>query len=188
LERWRRRPQKAATLADILAIENGNTPWARTRYLWLHPADFVAGTGTPALGTTGAWATLVPSWSFPGGGTVDGIATLISLPSDWGGGTVRFTAYYQGAGANTGNRRIEVDASAVTPLVDSINVAVEATLPATVGHGNGVATFATPAGGLTVAAGDLVRVAFARDSSHADDTNTDAMNFFGIRLEYTAFL
>ncbi|KKM46753.1 hypothetical protein LCGC14_1559320, partial [marine sediment metagenome] len=43
-------------------------------------------------------------------------------------------------------------------------------------------------GVLTVTAGDLIRIAFDRDSSNGNDTNTDAMYLFGIRLSYTAFL
>jgi hypothetical protein len=170
-----------------LALESGATVSARTRYLWLHPEDFDNLTGTVGIGIKGTWPTGVSIWDFGGGGSLNGITSVVALPSDWVSGVVTFTAYYQGDAANTDNRRIELEASALTPGTDSELKAVDLTVVATVAHGNNLLTEYTFLSGLTVAAGDLIRLAFSRDSGHGDDTNTDSMHFLGVRLEYTAF-
>jgi hypothetical protein len=161
------------------------------RYIWAGLMEnYRGGTGSPTPVVIGAWPVGVYGWSFPGGGTTDGIQSyMVALPSDWVSGTVEATAFYQGAAANTNNRRIEMVLTAITPGADSINKTVDVTERKTVPHGNSILTAATfSTGVLTVAAGDLIRVAFARASGDGLDTNTDAMYLFGIRLSYTAFL
>lgn len=173
-------------LTDQREFCEGIDPVERTRYLWLHPNDFFALLGAPTLGQVGAWKTGSRSWRLDGGGASEGLSTKIALPADWKSGTVSFTAYYQGVGADADDRRLMLAASSVTPGVDSMAVATDIDVEETVAHGNGILTPHTFTTGLTVAAGDIVRVAFGRDSSHGDDTNTDDMDFYGMRLEYTA--
>jgi len=159
---------------------------ARTRYLWLHPNDFVSLLGAPTLMIAGGWAVGGRVWSMPGSGTT-GVSTKIALPSDWVSGTVKFTSYYQGSGGNGNNRRFSISMTAITPGTDSEIVAVGTTEDTTVAHGNGIVTSFTTPTGLTVAAGDIIRVSFARAADHADDTNVDAAHFIGMRMEYTSF-
>ena len=162
-----------------------------TRYMWAGLMEnYRAGVGTPTPVIVGGWAVGAYSWSFPGGGTLDGIQSyVITLPADWVSGTVEATAFVQGAGANTNNRSIEMVLTALTPGTDSISKSVDVTERKTVAHANSVLTPITfSTGVLTVTAGDLIRIAFDRDSSNGNDTNTDAMYLFGIRLSYTAFL
>ena len=183
--------RRLGTSAQMAAAGNDarlHTHSTKTRYLWLPPEDFLNLLDNPALITLGTWAVGTRVWKLHGDGTAEGLTAKIALPSDWSSGTVKFTGYYEGPGPDVDNRRIQISASAVTPGVDSVKKAVEVVDNATVAHGNSVLTTHTFATGLTVAAGDIIRLAFARDSGHGDDLNTDAMYFCGMRLEYTAFI
>ncbi len=179
-------PNPFENLEFQLALENGNTVSARTRYHWLNPNNFGIETGTPTLISVGAWSVGLRVWSFPGT-DVSGITTALAVPADWVGGTVKFTVFYQGAGSNTDTRRLNLHTAALTVGTDSFTRAIETSDGVTVVHGNGSVTTHTFATGETVAAGDLVRLAFSRDAAHGDDTNTDAVYVVGLRAEYTAF-
>jgi hypothetical protein len=160
---------------------------ARTRYYWLHPEDFMSIIGVPVYVMVGAWATGSTAWQFPGDNTLTGVVAKAGLPADWVSGTVKITLFYQGPGPDTNNRRFEMYASALTPGTDSIIKALDITNSQTVGSGVGSVTQLTFSTGLTVAAGDIVRITFGRDSNHADDSNPDVVYLLGVRLEYTAF-
>jgi hypothetical protein len=80
-----------------------------------------------------------------------------------------------------------LQAISVTPNTDAMSLAVTVTDGETVAHGNGICTLHTFPSELTIAAGDIMRINFARNPADGNDTNTDAMGFLGMRLEYTAF-
>lgn len=171
-----------------LALEAEASVSARTRYVWLHPDDFLSLTGAPTLAATaGGWAVATSAWLLDGGGAVEGVTGKVALPADWVSDTVIFNIFYQGTGANTDNRRMNLDAAAITPGTDSIEKAADITEARTISHGNGICTKATFTVELAVDSGDIIRAAFSRVSNHADDTNTDDMAFLGMRLDYTAF-
>ncbi len=161
-----------------------------TRYMWMQMSDWIVGSGTPAQASVGGWSVGMRVWSFPNSGVVDGImGAKMALPADWVSGTVEATAFVQGAGANTDNRNVQMHMSALTPGTDSLAKAQDSSETKTIAHANGVVTaIIFSSGVLTVVAGDIIRVTFLRDSSHGDDTNTDAMYLVGVRLAYTAFL
>ncbi len=180
----------AVSITGTLTIDAGGTPIAveaRTRYLWLGPDDFTIGIGAPTLETGGSWAVTYRRWSFDGTGTTQGVITQIAVPTDWVSGTVVITVFYQGQGGNGNNRVIEIDATSITPGTDAMSLAATALDTDTVAHGNGICTLHTFSSELTIAAGDIMRIAFARNPAAGADTNSDAMGFLGMRLEYTAF-
>ncbi len=160
-----------------------------TRYMWVSLFDWVVGTGTPTQIAVGAWSVGTRVWSFPNSGVVDGImGAKMALPADWVSGTVEATAFVQGAASSTNNYNVQMHMSTLTPGTDSINKAQDSSETKTIADSTVLTAITFSSGVLTVAAGDIIRLTFLRDSSHGDDTNVDALLLAGVRLAYTAFL
>jgi len=149
--------------------------------LWIPASQFGVALSAPTLGVTGSWSTVAQAFSFADISSVAACATSFYIPET---GNLNFEAYFQGGGS--GNFRLGIDSSGNrtpgTPgdtmfYLGGYNQAQNISSY----NGLGKASFTT---NMSVTAGNLVNIAFVRDSANAGDTSPNVCYFFGIRAYY----
>lgn len=168
---------------SFLAI--GTTTLGRTASLFIPIGNWDAVLNAPTKVQNGGWATLSYSWNFVDT-TVAAILAEVALPSNYLSGSLSLDIFYRGGGS--GNFVVETEISSMTPGTpgDNTEAAFETSgVRATIASVNGLAT-ATVLTGHTPTAGDLLKIAFARVGNDAADTSTNVLQFFGMRVNYTA--